>query len=113
MGGEIGDRGDMCNMGDGGVAGNESNRSDTGDKGNWGGKRRRPEKERKEVEVRRKIYEDHHMRIIFWQQISRVIGFQKKHGLFGLNHHIISKKMCDVTPVTAEQTDREGGISGK
>ena len=54
--------------------------------GNRGGDRRRPEKERKEVEVRRKRYEDHHIRIKFWQRIARVIGFQKMYGLFGLNN---------------------------
>ena len=77
--------------------------------GNRGGDRRRPEKERKEVEVRRKRYEDHHMRIIiyedyhmiliFWQRTARVLGFQKMFGLFGLNHHIL-EKTCDVTPGT-------------
>ena len=73
--------------------------------GNGGGDRRRPEKERKEVEVRRKIYEDHHIRIIFWQRIARVIGFQKMYGLFGLNRHIL-EKTYDVTPVTVDKGRR-------
>ena len=42
--------------------------------------------------------------VLYW--IARVIGFQKKYGLFSLNHNII-EKMCDVTPVTDER--REDG----
>ena len=36
------------------------------------------------------------------------VSIHKMYDLFVLNHHTL-EKMCDVTPVTDESMDREGG----
>ena len=35
-------------------------------------------------------YDDHHMTILWWWHVARIMTLQKIHGLYGLKHHIVA-----------------------